>query len=48
MDGNPAFDGAESKASRQTLFLLEDADTAMLVLQRTVNLLLGGRERLRI
>jgi hypothetical protein len=39
VDGNSAFDGAESKARWQTLLLLEDGDTAMLVLERTVYLL---------
>ena len=47
MDGNSAFDGAESKARWQTLLLLEDGDTAMLVLERTVYLLWGGREWVR-
>lgn len=44
MDGHPALNGAKSKACGETLFVLEDGDTAMLVLQRTLHLLLQQRE----
>ena len=47
MNGNSSFNGAKSEASGETLFLLEDTDTAMLVLQRTVYLLHNNRERER-
>lgn len=44
MDSYSALNGAESKAGGETLLVLEDGHTAMLVLQRTVHLLLQQRE----
>ena len=39
LNGNSAFNGAQSKAAGLSLLALEDADTAMLVLQRAVQFL---------
>ena len=39
MDGHSAFDGAQGKASRLILLVLEDTHTSVLILQRTVNFL---------
>jgi len=41
VDGNPPLNGAQGKSCGLVLFVLEDAHTAMLVLQRTVNFLKG-------
>ena len=40
MDGHSSFDGAQGKTSGLVLFVLEDGHTAVLVLERTVDLLL--------
>ena len=40
MNGHTSFNGAESKPSRLILFVFEDAYTAVLILQWTVNFLL--------
>lgn len=39
VDGHPSLDGAEGKPSWLILLVFEDAYTAVLVLQRTVNFL---------
>lgn len=41
VDGNPSLNGAQGKSCGLVLLVLEDAHTAMLVLQRTVNFLKG-------
>lgn len=44
MDGHPPLNGAKGKACGETLLVLEDGHTPMLVLQRAVHLLLQQRE----
>lgn len=44
MNGHSSFNGAKSIASWLPLWALEDADTAVLVLQGTLHFLSGGKK----
>ena len=45
MYGYTSLDGPQSKPSRLVLLVLEDADTAVLVLEWTVNFLLSKADK---